>query len=393
MIHSTTILAVRHRDRAVIAGDGQVTLRSDRRQAESQQDSPSLQRSHPGRICRIGGRLVRAVLALRVEARAVSRQHRAVRRRAGEGLAHRSDPAASGSDADRARQGHDVSAVGQRRPHRAGRWDCGDRIGRAVRARRRQGARRQHRARRPRDRREVDGHCQRDLHLYQRAISPWKSCSAYLSARNHPVGDRHAHAAANRRGAGQIRGRSDRGQARRRDRLAQPDAAAEAVARARRGGRAEEHPDDRTDRGRQDGDRPAPGAARAVAVRQGRGLEVHRSRLRRPRRRVDGARSGRAGRRHGPRRADRGSPAQGRAERRGAAARRAAAAAVAIAGRAGRRRRPARAISRARRASASANSSAPAASISASSTSTSARNRSRRSRSSPGRRSRKSTST
>ena len=61
-----------------------------------------------------------------------------------------------------------------------------------------------------------------------------------------------------------------------------------------RGDRAEEHPDDRPDRRRQDRDRAPAGAARAVAVPQGRGVEVHRGRLRRPRRRVDDARSRRA---------------------------------------------------------------------------------------------------
>ena len=71
--------------------------------------------------------------------------------------------------------------------------------------------------------------------------------------------------------------------------------------------RPEEHPDDRPDRRRQDRDRAPAGAARAVAVHQGRGVEVHRGRLRRPRRRVDGARSRRARRRHGARRAARGS--------------------------------------------------------------------------------------
>ena len=56
---------------------------------------------------------------------------------------------------------------------------------------------------------------------------------------------------------------------------------------------AEQHHPDRPHRRRQDGDRAPAGAAGRRAVRQGRGLEVHRSRLRRPRRRVDGARPGR----------------------------------------------------------------------------------------------------
>ena len=200
-----------------------------------------------------------------------------------------------------------------------------------------------------------------------------------------------AHAAPDRRRARQVRHRPGGGQARRGDRAAQPHAAAEAGARAGRGDRAEEHPDDRPDRRRQDRNRAAARAARAVAVRQGRGLEVHRGRLRRPRRRVDGPRPGRAGDRHGARRAPRGSARQGGAERRGAAARPAAAADA----RRSRRTKtaPPRAISRTRPASGSANSSAPAGSTLASSRSTSARSRSPRSRSSPARRSRKWTST
>ena len=65
---------------------------------------------------------------------------------------------------------------------------------------------------------------------------------------------------------------------------------------------AEEHPDDRPDRRRQDRDRPPPGAAGPVAVPQGRGVEVHRGRLRRPRRGVDGPRPGRDRGGHGARR-------------------------------------------------------------------------------------------
>ena len=50
---------------------------------------------------------------------------------------------------------------------------------------------------------------------------------------------------------------------------------------------AEEHHHDRPDRRRQDRDRPAPGAAGQGALRQGRGHQVHRGRLCRPRRRLD----------------------------------------------------------------------------------------------------------
>ena len=133
--------------------------------------------------------------------------------------------------------------------------------------------------------------------------------------------DRVADAAADRRGARQVRHRPGRRQTRGGDCAPQPDAPPEARARAGRGNRAEEHPDDRTDRCRQDRDRAPSGASRAVAVRQGRGVEVHRGRLRRPRRRVDGPRPRRARRRHDSRGAARGGPGKGGPERRRAAAR------------------------------------------------------------------------
>ena len=92
--------------------------------------------------------------------------------------------------------------------------------------------------------------------------------------------------------ARQVRRRPAARQARRGDRPAQPAAPPAAAGRDGRGGHAEEHPDDRPDRRRQDRDRPPARAARAVALPQGRSVEVHRGRLRRPRRRVDDSRSG-----------------------------------------------------------------------------------------------------
>jgi hypothetical protein len=70
----------------------------------------------------------------------------------------------------------------------------------------------------------------------------------------------------------------------RRQQLDRPDA---------RRGDAEEHPDDRPDRRRQDRDLPPPGQACRRALHQGRGDQVHRGRLCRPRRRADRARPGR----------------------------------------------------------------------------------------------------
>ena len=112
-----------------------------------------------------------------------------------------------------------------------------------------------------------------------------------------------------------------RRQARRLDRAAQPLAAAAAHRQSARGGAAEEHPDDRADRRRQDRDRAAAGETRRRAVHQGRSHEIHRGRLCRPRRRADHPRS-----RRGRDLADPRAQAQGRAgpraaRRRGARAR------------------------------------------------------------------------
>ena len=114
---------------------------------------------------------------------------------------------------------------------------------------------------------------------------------------------RHLHAARDRLRARPLRRRPARGQARRRDRAAQPLAPPAGRRRAARRDRAEEHHHDRADRRREDRDRAPAREARAGAVPEGRGVEVHRGRLRRARRRVDRARSRRARRAAGaPRR-------------------------------------------------------------------------------------------
>ena len=71
---------------------------------------------------------------------------------------------------------------------------------------------------------------------------------------------------------------------------------------AARRDRPQEHHDDRPHRRGQDRDRPPPGQAGRRPLRQGGGLQVHRGRLRRPRRRLDGARPGRDRRLHAARR-------------------------------------------------------------------------------------------
>ena len=283
---------------AVMAGDGQVTLRRHGRQAAREEDPAAVQRPHPRRLRRVGRRFLRAVLAVRSEARAVPRQPRALGRGAREGLAHRSHPPPARGDAHRAGQDGDVPAVGQRRSHRARRWHRRDRIGR----RRTRWPRRRRSRRTPTlDARAIAEQAMAiagdDLHLHERHARPSKSCRPCPSIfPKRPTSTGIADAAADRRRARQVRRRPGSGEARRRDRAAQPHAAPEAAAGDGRGDRAEEHPDDRADRRRQDRDRAPARAAGAVAVPQGRGVEVHRGRLRRPRRRVDGARPGRSSR-------------------------------------------------------------------------------------------------
>ena len=93
-----------------------------------------------------------------------------------------------------------------------------------------------------------------------------------------------------------------RRQARRGHRLAQPLAPPAARRPDARRGDAEEHPDDRPDRRRQDRDLAPPGQARRRALHQGRGDQVHRGRLCRPRCRADHPRPGRSRHRPGARR-------------------------------------------------------------------------------------------
>ena len=98
-----------------------------------------------------------------------------------------------------------------------------------------------------------------------------------------------------------------------------------------------------------DRDRPPAGPPERRAVHQGRGLEVHRGGLRRPRRRVDGARPGGRRHQHGAHRAGGRGLSPGRAAGRRAAAGPAAPAAASRRRRrrrrSGRRRRRRRACS------------------------------------------------
>ena len=95
-----------------------------------------------------------------------------------------------------------------------------------------------------------------------------------------------------------------------------------------------QHHHDRPDRRRENRGGPPARPAQRRAVHQGRGLQVHRGGLRRPRRRIDGARPGGRRHQHGPDRARGRGLSPGRA-----AGRRAAAGSAAAAARPRRRRR------------------------------------------------------
>ena len=123
-----------------------------------------------------------------------------------------------------------------------------------------------------------------------------------------------------------IRGRPASCEARGRDCPAEPAAAPPALAGDGRRRGAQEHPDDRADRRREDRDRPPTCPAGPVAVPEGRSVAVHRGRLRGARCRVDDPRPGGDRRRHGARRARARGAARRRGAGRGAAARPAVAA-------------------------------------------------------------------
>ena len=134
MIHSTTILAVRHRDRAVLAGDGQVTFG----QTVVKQSARKIRRLYNDRILAGFAGSAADSFALFARFEAKLEQYRGNLERSAVELAKdwRTDRILRRLEAmlivlDKTR---DVPAVGHRRSDRARRRDRGDRIGRAVRA-------------------------------------------------------------------------------------------------------------------------------------------------------------------------------------------------------------------------------------------------------------------
>ena len=103
--HATTILAVRHGGRVVMAGDGQVSIGPDRHEAQRAQGAPPL--STASVLAGFAGATADAfTLFEKFEAKleAVPRQPQARRRRARQGLADRPRAAPARSAADRRRR-------------------------------------------------------------------------------------------------------------------------------------------------------------------------------------------------------------------------------------------------------------------------------------------------
>ena len=140
-IHATTVLAVRHRDKVVMASDGQVTLG----QTVVKHQARKVRRLYHDRMLAgfAGSAADGFALFSRFEAKL--EEYRGNLERSAvelaQRLAHGPRAAPPRGDAARGRRARDVPAVGHRRSHRAGRRHHGDRIGRAVRDGGRAGAR------------------------------------------------------------------------------------------------------------------------------------------------------------------------------------------------------------------------------------------------------------
>ena len=167
MFHSTTILAVRHQDHAVLAGDGQVTLGD----TVVKQGARKIRRLYNDKILAGFAGSAADSFALFARFEAKLEQYRGNIERSAVELAKdwRTDRILRRLEAMLIVM--DLKSTfllsGNRRPHRARRWDRGDRVGGRLRGGGRAGARPPHDARRPDDCRERDGGRRRHLHLHQ----------------------------------------------------------------------------------------------------------------------------------------------------------------------------------------------------------------------------------
>ena len=295
--HGTTILGVRRDGQVAMGGDGQVTLGNTVMKGNARK----VRRLHDGKVLAgfAGGTADAFTLFERFEGKlqGVRRQPDARRDRARQGLAHRPLPAAArGAAAGRRRDQTLLVISGNGDVIEPDDGVMAHRLGRRLTRRPRRARCSTHTdARRARDRRAQRSAIAADICIYtNRNLITDRGMleSDRVYAPLTPTRDRR------RSSTSYIVGQDD-GQARRGHRAAQPLAPHAGRRGAARRDHAEEHPDDRADRRRQDRDRAAPGQARQRAVRQGRGHQVHRGGLRRPRRRVHRPRPGRGGREAG----------------------------------------------------------------------------------------------
>ncbi len=249
MFHSTTILAVRHRGQSVLAGDGQVTfgqtvvkqsakkirrLYNDRILAGfagSAADSFALFARFESKLEQYRGNLERSVVELAKD----WRSDRILRRL--EAMLIVLDANSTfllSGNGDLIEPDDGIVAIGSGGPYALS----------AARRLRRTPSSTPGRSRRSRCRLPAISASTRTRTSCSKSCSACRSCCPTTRTRPPDVAD----AAPDRRRTRQVRRRPGGGQARRRHRPAQPDAPPEAVARAGRGDRAEEHPDDRSDR-------------------------------------------------------------------------------------------------------------------------------------------------
>jgi hypothetical protein len=190
MFKSTTILAVRHRERAVLAGDGQVTFG----QTVVKQGARKIRRLYNDRI--LAGFAGSAADSFALFGRFESKleQYRGNLERSAVELA-------KDWRSDRILRRLEAMLIVLDKNSTFLLW-----LGRTLCHGCRESAGRQHRSGRAGDCREVDGNRRRDLHLHEhqdcdrRALTIERECRAHLPAGNNPHIDRGADAAANRRG-------------------------------------------------------------------------------------------------------------------------------------------------------------------------------------------------
>ena len=261
-IRSTTVLAVR-RDGHVVhrrrrpGDDGQ-----HRRQGDRAQDPPPARRQGPRRLRGLAPPTAsRCSRSSRRKLKEYGGNLHARRRRAGQGLAHRPRAAPAGGAAAGRRPREDAAAV--RAPATSSsRTATPRRSARAAPTRWRRRARCWARPTLPaREIAERALAIAGDICIYTNGKLRVRGAVRVTASPPTPKRAAGSDAARDRRGAGPLHRRPEGGQARGRDRAAQPLAAAAGAAADARRDRAQEHHAHRPDRRRQDRDRAPAGAS------------------------------------------------------------------------------------------------------------------------------------